>query len=147
MTIQVRGTGLDWPNNNYRHIIVNGVDYGALTGRGFQMVAVDRFTGALYWNQIYDTYASTAASEQMATDINNLNSSYVVILASFDAIYDSITPNLTAALLNLGASYRIKTDFYYRTSYALVAVKGQGPGSGQGFLIIFSFKFKSFFFF
>ena len=95
----VRGTG----NNAIasRLVFLNGTAVVNTSGRGLTFTIVGAGLTHISSSN-YDTHGSSAASDNLATAITNLNTGQVAVLTSYDAWEGAITNNLRAAALKVG---------------------------------------------
>lgn len=122
--LHVRGTGMNHSAN--RLVELNGKAILNGTGRGLNLLVINRDTLAVLSNKTYDVYGSDANCNTLATDLNALASDKIVILTSYDAI--RINATLNAALQRCGGSDYTVTDLC--APYALVGIPGIGKNNG-----------------
>ncbi len=122
INVQILSAGFDDPGyyGGIAKLMVNGTDY-AINSRGVNLVVVDQFTGIVLNSVSYDTYVSTANSDNMASFINSLSAGRIVLAAVKDEAVSQMTTAGINALLSLGAS---SFNQGYRGSWALLGVKG-----------------------
>ncbi len=98
-SVYIRGTGNNYPAG--RQVKLNDVNLAA-PGRGLSLTIIDAATHTHVSSSIYDTYGSTAASDNLANALNSLQRGYVGILTSHDAWEANVTPALREAAQRLG---------------------------------------------
>ncbi len=99
-SVYIRGTGLNFNatravklGSNY---VVNGY------GRGLCLTIIDATNHQHISSTVYDTYGYAAASNNLASALNDLKRSQIGILTSCDAWEESVTPALQIAARRLG---------------------------------------------
>jgi hypothetical protein len=107
-------------------VIVNG-DQVARNRRGYNLVAVDPTSGRVLRSDVFDTFASPGESHRLAEAIRELPAGTVVAATVKDDGAGNLTDEAVAALRSLGGSADIRGR--YRTSHALIGVKGAAPGT------------------
>ena len=126
--VYIRGTGL---NHNANRLVKIGNSTLVNDGsRGLTLTIINASTHAHVSSTNYDTYGSTAASDNLATALNNLTRDQIGILTSFDAIEESITSNLRSAALRLGLFKLAASPSGSRRPYAAIFY-GSGTGTGN----------------
>ncbi|WP_099301802.1 DUF7359 domain-containing protein [Bacillus sp. Marseille-P3800] len=126
--IYVRGTGANRSSN--RVVRVNGSQVNSSGGRGLRLTVLNRSNLTTHSQATYDVYGSDSQRTALATALNNLNDSYIVILNSFDA--HATNQNLINAIMNVGGSGTVFTTggAMHRVPFALVGIPGIGKGAG-----------------
>ena len=122
--LHVRGTGMNHSAN--RLVELNGKVILNGTGRGLNLLVINRNSLAVLSNKTYDVYGSDANCNTLATDLNALASDKIVILTSYDAI--RINATLNTAIQRCGGSDYTVTDLC--APYALVGIPGIGKNNG-----------------
>ena len=105
--LYIRGTGL---NNNANEVIIIG-GTTVLNGgtRGLTLSIITKSTHAVVSTTAYDTYGSSAASDNLATALNGLTNAQIGILVSYDAWEGQISANLQTAFKRLGLYKALNT--------------------------------------
>lgn len=98
--IYIRGTGLN--NNGNRVVRVGSTEAVNGTGRGLTLTIITKSTHAIVSSTNYDTYGSTAASDNLATALNAMTNAQIGILTSYDAWENAVTTNLKNSFSRLG---------------------------------------------
>jgi hypothetical protein len=98
--IYIRGTGLN--NAANATVTIGGTNQVNGTSRGLTLTIVTKSTHAVVSNTNYDTYGSSAASDNLATALNAITNGQIGILVSYDAWEGQITTNLQNAFKRLG---------------------------------------------
>ena len=91
-------------------------------------MTLDPETGTILDRQLFDTFASARASQDMADWINALPEGTVVVLAARDEASMRLTQEAIDALHTLGLEGDLRGRF--RWSQAAIGAKGLGPGHG-----------------
>lgn len=120
----IRGTGLN--HSTARYILLNGTKIHESSSRGLVLSVINRSNLKAVSHTHYDVYASDANCNSLATAMNALDSTKIVILTSFDAI--RINATLSAAIQRCGGSDYMVTDA--RVPYALIGIPGIGRNMG-----------------
>ena len=113
-------------SSSYSAIMING-ETVTPEQRGMIVAAVDPETSELLFSGGFDTYASEAESNSLASVINNVPNGTIVALATYDEGTGSLTDQAREAIGTLGAAETLQDAF--GLSYALVGVKGAEPGT------------------
>lgn len=103
------------------------------TGRSYNFTKIKRDSGRIVYNKNYDVYGDVEQANQLANDLNETNSDYIVVITTYDEPQTNrLTQRLLDAMYRCGASVDIygSVNFKYRSSYILVGVPGQGAGNG-----------------
>ena len=103
------------------------------TGRSYNFARIKRDSGRLVYNKNYDVFGDVEQSNQLANDLNETNSDYIVVITTYDEPQTNrLTQRLADAMYRCGASLEIygSENFKYRSSYVLVGIPGCGPGNG-----------------
>ncbi len=122
--LYVRGTGYN--RVAPRYILLNGTKIHESSSRGLVLSVINRSDLKAVSHTHYDVYASDANCNSLATAMNALDSTKIVILTSFDAI--RINATLSAAIQRCGGSDYMVTDA--RVPYALIGIPGIGKNMG-----------------
>lgn len=120
----IRGTGLN--HSTTRYILLNGTKIHESSSRGLVLSVINRSDLKAVSHTHYDVYASDTNCNSLATAMNALDSTKIVILTSFDAI--RINATLSAAIQRCGGSDYMVTDA--RVPYALIGIPGIGKNMG-----------------
>ena len=129
--IFIRGTGLN--NNANREVRINGGPNIAANSRGYRLIILNKQNLAVVSNNTYDTYGSSAASNNMATALNNMTQSQLGIITSYDAIESNYTNSLRQAFMRLGLSKAayITGAAGIRQAYCAIFHGGNGTDGAQ----------------
>jgi lysophospholipase L1-like esterase len=103
------------------------------TGRSYNFTKIKRDSGKIVYNKNYDVFGDVEQANQLANDLNETNSDYIVVITTNDEPKTNrLTQRLADAMYRCGASVDIygSDKFKYRSSYVLVGVPGQGAGKG-----------------
>lgn len=122
--LYVRGTGYNRIASRY--ISLNGIKVHESSSRGLVLSVINRNDLKAVSHTHYDVYANDANCNSLATAMNALDSTKIVILTSFDAI--RINATLSAAIQRCGGSDYMVTDA--RVPYALIGIPGIGRNMG-----------------
>lgn len=122
--LYVRGTGLN--HNANRVVQVGSSTVLNTSGRGLNLLVINRSTLAVVSNKTYDVYGNDANCNSLATDMDALGSDKIVILTSYDAI--RINATLNSAIQRCGGSDCLITDA--RMPYALIGIPSIGKNNG-----------------
>lgn len=122
--LYVRGTGYNRIASRY--ISLNGTKVHESSSRGLVLSVINRNDLKAVSHTHYDVYANDANCNSLATAMNALDSTKIVILTSFDAI--RINATLSAAIQRCGGSDYMVTDA--RVPYALIGIPGIGRNMG-----------------
>jgi len=112
--------------------------------RGYHMHRIRRKDARITFSRTYDIYAQDTtgylgySSADLARDLNETTSDYVVVVHTYDEpYYNRLTNDLAKAMHRCGASIEVfgkpdvaETTFKYRSSYILVGIPGSGVGRG-----------------
>jgi hypothetical protein len=96
-------------------------------GRGHNLLVLDGQSGQVLDKKNFDTYASQANADSMATYVERLPSGTVVLVAIRDEGSVAMTPRAHTALESLGSA--LTRQVGARDSWALIGRKGAAPGS------------------
>ncbi|MBX0320210.1 phage tail spike protein [Shouchella clausii] len=126
--IYVRGTSMS--RNANRILRVNGKQIYNAGGRGLRLTVLNRSNLSVHSDTTYDTYSNDTNRNNMATALNNLNDSYIVVISSYDA--HATNHNLDIAIARCGGSgTRFTTSGnMHRVPFVLVGIPGIGTGAG-----------------
>lgn len=122
--LYVRGTGLN--HSAPRYISLNGTKVHESSSRGLVLSVINRSDLKVVSHTHYDVYANEANCNSLATAMNAIDSTKIVILSSFDAI--RINTTLSAAIQRCGGSDYMVSDG--RIPYVLIGVPGIGKNMG-----------------
>ena len=122
--LYVRGTGLN--HSAPRYISLNGTKVHESSSRGLVLSVINRSDLKVVSHTHYDVYANEANCNSLATAMNAIDSTKIVILSSFDAI--RINTTLSAAIQRCGGSDYMVTDA--RIPYVLIGIPGIGKNMG-----------------
>lgn len=122
--LYVRGTGYN--HIATRYISLNGTKIHESSSRGLVLSIINRSDLKIMSHTSYDVYASDTNCNSLATAMNSLDSTKIVILTSFDAI--RINATLSAAIQRCGGSDYTITDA--RVPYLLIGIPGIGKNMG-----------------
>lgn len=122
--LYVRGTGYNHVASRY--ISLNGTKVHESSSRGLVLSVINRSDLKVVSHTHYDVYASEANCNSLATAMNAIDSTKIVILSSFDAI--RINTTLSAAIQRCGGSDYMVTDA--RVPYVLIGIPGIGKNMG-----------------
>ena len=122
--LYVRGTGYN--RVAPRYILLNGTKVHESSSRGLVLSVINRSDLKAVSHTHYDVYASDTNCNSLATAMNALDNTQIVILTSFDAI--RINATLSAAIQRCGGSDYMVTDA--RVPYALIGIPGIGKNMG-----------------
>ncbi len=99
-SVYIKGTGYNYLSSRVvklgSNYLVNG------SGRGLCLTIIDASTYQHVSSIVYDTYANSTASDNLATALNNLKRSQIGILTSYDAWENGVTTSLQNAARRLG---------------------------------------------
>jgi hypothetical protein len=101
-------------------------------GRSYNLLTISRSNGNTTIYPIYDVFDSTTgttAANNLATTLNNLNDSVIVIIFSYDEP-EANSNLLVTAFKRCGASSSFNTFINYRGAYVLVGIPGIGVNNG-----------------
>ncbi|MCW3789225.1 hypothetical protein [Plebeiibacterium sediminum] len=138
-SIYIRGTGL---NRNAARIlkIGNQTIYNTASGRGLRLTIINKSDISMVFDQNYDCYGSSAASESLASKLNSIGQNQIGILTSFDAWEGQVSTNLDNAFLRLGLTIAMGTvNSGSRRPYTAI-FEGASNGEITGKAIEVSFK-------
>lgn len=122
--LYVRGTGLN--HSAPRYISLNGTKVHESSSRGLVLSVINRSDLKVVSHTHYDVYANEANCNSLATAMNAIDSTKIVILSSFDAI--RINTTLSAAIQRCGGSDYMVSDA--RIPYVLIGIPGIGKNMG-----------------
>lgn len=122
--LYVRGTGYNHVATRY--IGLNGTKIHESSSRGLTLSIINRNDLKVVSHTNYDVYASDTNCNSLATALDAIDSTKIVILTSFDAI--RINPALSAAIQRCGGSDSIITNA--RVPYVLIGIPGIGMNQG-----------------
>lgn len=122
--LYVRGTGYNRIASRY--ILLNGTKVHESSSRGLVLSVINRSDLKAVSHTHYDVYASDANCNSLATAMNALDSTQIIILTSYDAI--RINATLSAAIQRCGGSDYMVTDA--RVPYALIGIPEIGKNMG-----------------
>lgn len=122
--LYVRGTGYNRVASRY--ISLNGTKVHESSSRGLVLSVINRSDLKVISHTHYDVYASDTNCNSLATAMNAIDSTKIVILSSFDAI--RINATLSAAIQRCGGSDYMVTDA--RVPYVLIGIPGIGKNMG-----------------
>jgi len=104
------------------------------SGRSYNVCTILRATGEVTLYSRYDVFGSVAQGNALATFLNSLDSSVIVIVFTWDEPQKSaggaLPAGLVSALKNCGASSSFPTFIRYRSAYILVGIPGIGADNG-----------------
>lgn len=122
--LYVRGTGYNRVASRY--ISLNGTKVHESSSRGLVLSVINRSDLKVVSHTHYDVYASDTNCNSLATAMNAIDSTKIIILSSFDAI--RINATLSAAIQRCGGSDYMVTDA--RIPYVLIGIPGIGKNMG-----------------
>lgn len=122
--LYVRGTGYNRVASRY--ISLNGTKVHESSSRGLVLSVINRSDLKVVSHTHYDVYASDTNCNSLATAMNAIGSTKIIILSSFDAI--RINATLSAAIQRCGGSDYMVTDA--RIPYVLIGIPGIGKNMG-----------------
>lgn len=122
--LYVRGTGYNRVASRY--ISLNGTKVHESSSRGLVLSVINRSDLKVVSHTHYDVYASDTNCNSLATAMNAIDSTKIIILSSFDAI--RINTALSAAIQRCGGSDYMVTDA--RIPYVLIGIPGIGKNMG-----------------
>lgn len=122
--LYVRGTGLNRAATRY--ITLNGTKIHESSSRGLTLSIINRSDMKVVSHTNYDVYSNETNCNNLATALNAIDSTKIVILTSYDAI--RINAALSTAIQRCGGSDYIVTDG--RVPYALIGIPGIGKNQG-----------------
>lgn len=122
--LYVRGTGYNRVASRY--ISLNGTKVHESSFRGLVLSVINRSDLKVISHTHYDVYASDTNCNSLATAMNAIDSTKIIILSSFDAIRINIA--LSAAIQRCGGSDYMVTDA--RIPYVLIGIPGIGKNMG-----------------
>lgn len=120
----VRGSG--YYNSTPRQVILSGTTLVSSTTRGLMLTIIDRATLSLISTTNYDVYGSDTNCNTLASVLNSLSPTVIVILTSYDGI--RINANLNAAIQRCGGSDLTLADS--RMPYAFIGIPAIGKNNG-----------------
>jgi hypothetical protein len=109
-------------------IKVNGstvVPYSEFT-RGLNIAVLNRSSLALVASKHYDVYGNSNAIDELATYLNGLDGTSIVVIASWDAVNSN--RSMDTALYRCGGSKSLIDAG--QLAYALIGIPGNGKGTG-----------------
>jgi hypothetical protein len=120
----------------YANGTLNSSVSGAI-GRSYNVIVLNRSTGAVVSTTQYDVYGSGQANglkaSDMAAALNALGADKVVVVVSYDEPHDNrLDSGLNTAMYRCGASRAVygSSNFQYRSAYVLIGIPGCGEGNG-----------------
>ena len=122
--LYVRGTGYNRVASRY--ISLNGTKVHESSSRGLVLSIINRSDLKVISHTHYDVYASDTNCNSLATAMNAIDNTKIIILSSFDAI--RINTALSAAIQRCGGSDYMVTDA--RIPYVLIGIPGIGKNMG-----------------
>ncbi|WP_373168112.1 beta strand repeat-containing protein [Bacteroides cellulosilyticus] len=122
--LYVRGTGYNRVASRY--ISLNGTKVHESSSRGLVLSVINRSDLKVVSHTHYDVYSNDTNCNSLATAMNAIDSTKIVILSSFDAI--RINATLSAAIQRCGGSDYMVTDA--RVPYVLIGIPGIGKNMG-----------------
>lgn len=122
--LYVRGTGYNRVASRY--ISLNGTKVHESSSRGLVLSVINRSDLKVVSHTHYDVYSSDTNCNSLATAMNAIDSTKIIILSSFDAI--RINTTLSAAIQRCGGSDYMVTDA--RIPYVLIGIPGIGKNMG-----------------
>lgn len=122
--LYVRGTGLNHAAT--RNITLNGTKIHESSSRGLTLSVINRSDMKVVSHANYDVYSNETNCNNLATALNAIDSSKIIILTSYDAI--RINAALSAAIQRCGGTDYIVTDA--RVPYALIGIPEIGKNQG-----------------
>lgn len=122
--LYVRGTGYNRVASRY--ISLNGTKVHESSSRGLVLSIINRSDLKVVSHTHYDVYSSDTNCNSLATAMNAIDSTKIIILSSFDAI--RINTALSAAIQRCGGSDYMVTDA--RIPYVLIGIPGIGKNMG-----------------
>ena len=105
---------------------VNGSTITNVGSRGLTIITLDRSTLAKTNIVSYDVYGDATSFDKVATYLNGLDSTSIVVVVSWDAINSNA--NMDSALYRCGGSKSLIN--VSRLAYALIGIPGNGKGTG-----------------
>lgn len=128
----IRGTGIA-NNSNRVYIIGNTTIYNG-GARGLQLTVINKTDYSIIVNQNYDTYGSTAASDDLATALNAITNGQIGVITSYDAWEGQVTTNLDNALRVRGLTKAFAANnnaTTHRKPYAAIFEGGSGVNTAK----------------
>lgn len=122
--LYVRGTGYNRVASRY--ISLNGTKVHESSSRGLVLSVINRSDLKVVSHTHYDVYGSDTNCNSLATAMNAIDNTKIIILSSFDAI--RINATLSAAIQRCGGSDYMITDV--RIPYVLIGIPGIGKNMG-----------------
>lgn len=122
--LYVRGTGLNHAATRY--IILNGAKIHESSARGLTLSVINRSDMKVVSHTNYDVYSNETNCNNLATALNAIDSSKIIILTSYDAI--RINAALSAAIQRCGGSDYTVSDA--RVPYVLIGIPDIGKNQG-----------------
>ena len=122
--LYVRGTGYNRVASRY--ISLNGTKVHESSSRGLVLSVINRSDLKVVSHTHYDVYSSDTNCNSLATAMNAIDSTKIIILSSFDAI--RINTTLSAAIQRCGGSDYMVIDA--RIPYVLIGIPGIGKNMG-----------------
>lgn len=122
--LYVRGTGLNHAATRY--ITLNGTKIHESSARGLTLSVINRSDMKVVSHTNYDVYSNEINCNNLATALNAIDSSKIIILTSYDAI--RINAALSAAIQRCGGSDYTVTDA--RVPYVLIGIPEIGRNQG-----------------
>lgn len=122
--LYVRGTGLN--RIATRYITLNGTKIHESSSRGLTLSIINRSDMKVVSHTNYDVYSNETNCNNLATALNAIDSTKIVILTSYDAI--RINAALSTAIQRCGGSDYTVTDS--RIPYVMIGIPGIGRNMG-----------------
>ena len=97
--------------------------------RSYTLMTISRSTGQTTTYTSFDVFGSTIAANNMATLLNSLDDSVIVVICTYDEPRTN-SVLLRNALQRCGASSSYNTLLNYRSAYVLVGIPGMGVNNG-----------------
>ena len=110
---------------DFAHIYVNGVD-AAQNSRGYNIVVINEWTGAVEASAAFDTFASAEEAARLTQFIAKIPNYRIVAVAVRDEASRNLTEGAVNALRSIGAREDLRGKF--RWSHAIIGMKGAVPG-------------------
>ncbi len=128
-SVYIKGTGYNYSSNRVVKLNTQTLVNGG--GRGLCLTIVNASTHQHVSSTTYDTYGNSAASDNLATALNNLQRGYIGILTSYDAWENQVTSNLKEAARRLGL-FKLGSgiDYSSRRPYAAI-FRGSGTSTNN----------------
>lgn len=127
--LYVKGVGNNRPSG--ATLKLNGNNVYTSHGRGLQLTVISRTDLTVAFNQTYDVYDTAnnwAVHEALATKLDSLDDSVIIVMTSADAMQTNT--RLETAMQRFGATGTRFGGSFHRVPYALVGIAGLGKGNG-----------------